>query len=341
MRVSIILPTYNRADSLPTAIRSVLNQTHTEFELIVVDDGSTDGTRAVLASHRDSRVRILRHPVNRGVAAARNTGIAAATGDVLAFIDSDDVWDEKKLAFQVALFEQYPAVGAIFSDWSWVTSTQFIKSYVSCLTSLPRILLTAPREGSVFLIDGHTMYNCLLEELPVKPSAFAVRLSTLSQAGRFDETLRSGEDWELFLRLSQSTTWAYIDAPLVTLVVREDATHLRFFCEDKHNLIRILQHERRRCRHRKDAQRAVKKGLVRQYTQLYWFHIARNNRLAAAQHCWNGFLATGAVALLARMLGSFCPCALRKAMKRALLGVARGLQWRRPREETLYHNEAD
>lgn len=111
MRVSIILPTYNRADSLPTAIRSVLNQTHKDFELIVVDDGSTDATETVLAAQRDPRIRILRHPVNRGVAAARNTGIAAATAEVLAFIDSDDVWDEEKLASQLEIFERYPAVG--------------------------------------------------------------------------------------------------------------------------------------------------------------------------------------------------------------------------------------
>lgn len=158
--------------------------------------------------------------------------------------------------------------------------------------------------------------------------------------GVFDERLRSGEDWGLFLRLSQSTMWAYIDVPVVTITVRADATHLLYCCENKLNLIRMLQHERRRCHHPKNTQRAIIRGFVRHYKQLYWFHVARNNRLAAARSCWKGFLATGALGFLARMLGSFCLSNLRRAMKRALLVIVDRLQGRSEKEKSCLYNEA-
>ena len=99
--VSVVLPTYNRADTLGRAIESVLAQTFDHFELIIVDDGSTDSTDTVLAGLDDRRIRVVRSALNRGVSAARNIGIAQARGDFIAFQDSDDVWRPHKLARQV------------------------------------------------------------------------------------------------------------------------------------------------------------------------------------------------------------------------------------------------
>src|SRR3989344_1865760 len=99
-KVSVVLPTYNRAHTLERAVRSVLNQTHKDFELIVVDDGSTDNTRDIVVSFADGRIRYIKHESNKGVAEARNTGIGASRASLIAFQDSDDEWLPHKLALQ-------------------------------------------------------------------------------------------------------------------------------------------------------------------------------------------------------------------------------------------------
>ena len=100
--VSVVLPAYNRADSIRLAIDSVLRQSFTDFELIIVDDASTDGTRAVAEAVADPRVRVIAHPANRGASAARNSGVAAARAPFVAFQDSDDEWLPRKLEKQMA-----------------------------------------------------------------------------------------------------------------------------------------------------------------------------------------------------------------------------------------------
>ena len=99
--VSVILPTYNRAFTIRSSIESVLAQTYADFELIVVDDGSTDGTGDILKTIKDQRLKIIHSPENRGAAAARNLGIKASQADLIAFQDSDDLWAPHKLAVQV------------------------------------------------------------------------------------------------------------------------------------------------------------------------------------------------------------------------------------------------
>jgi glycosyltransferase involved in cell wall biosynthesis len=119
MLVSVVLPTFNRGYCLERAIRSVLGQTYPDWELIVVDDGSTDDTQAVLESFKDPRIRVFRHSVNRGVAAARNTGLAAARGEFIAFLDSDDEWRPDKLTKQLDVMTRAPTRQLAFTDLVW------------------------------------------------------------------------------------------------------------------------------------------------------------------------------------------------------------------------------
>ena len=119
--VSIIIPTYNRACLLPEAVNSALDQTFQDFELIIVDDGSTDGTEEQVKSFQDHRIRYFRHQTNIGASAARNTGIRKAKGEYLAFLDSDDLWMPQKLESQLEVFRttDLPAVGAVFCGSVW------------------------------------------------------------------------------------------------------------------------------------------------------------------------------------------------------------------------------
>jgi len=116
--VSIIIQTYNRRQSIGRSIKSVLNQTYRDFELIIVDDGSTDNTKELVADFNDERIKYVRHEENKGEAAARNTGIKAARYDYIVYQDSDDKWLPEKLARQIELLENAsPEVGVIYTGF--------------------------------------------------------------------------------------------------------------------------------------------------------------------------------------------------------------------------------
>src|SRR6266550_1311124 len=108
MRVSVIMRTYNRGYVIREAIASALRQTYPDFEIIVVDDGSTDGTAEVVRRIGDDKIRYIGHNTNRGVSAAGNTGIKAATGDVVANLDTDDLWQPEMLSSLVGLLSRHP-----------------------------------------------------------------------------------------------------------------------------------------------------------------------------------------------------------------------------------------
>lgn len=185
--VSTIIATYNRRSMLPRAMRSVLAQSMRNLELIVVDDGSADGTDSVVAVFEDSRLRYVRHPSNRGLPAARNSGIRAARGRYIAFLDDDDQWVPEKLERQLKALADADAVlcAARLSDGR---IRRFDKTAVA-----PADL----RRGN-----------------PFDPSGLIVSAELL-RAVAFDETLRAGEDWDAFIRLAQRGRIAYLPEPLV------------------------------------------------------------------------------------------------------------------------------
>lgn len=189
-RVSVVLPTYNRDSVLEGAIESVLAQSYADLELIVVDGGSTDGTRAVVESFADSRINYLRRDDPEGPSAARNAGIRAAEGDAVAFIDSDDRWRVDKLETQVAELEPHSVV-----------YTAITKDYGQ---PLHRGGETGEVSDAVRRMAVPTYTSTLL----VTPEAF-------EHCGGFDESLPCFEDWELCLRLAREYTFSYVDEPLV------------------------------------------------------------------------------------------------------------------------------
>jgi glycosyltransferase involved in cell wall biosynthesis len=194
--VSIIIPTYNRAALVQEAVASVLAQTWREFELLVVDDGSTDPTSEALAPYA-SRIRLLRRESRGGVSAARNTGIAAARGEWLAFLDSDDLWLPEKLAQQMAYLTSHPEQLWCQTEETWVRRGVRLKQ--------------PPTHRK---IGGRIFYQSL-ERCMVSPSAVILHRRLLEQHGGFDEILPAAEDYDLWLRLSWRHEIGLAPEPLI------------------------------------------------------------------------------------------------------------------------------
>jgi glycosyltransferase involved in cell wall biosynthesis len=193
--VSVIIPTHNRAALLAEALASVTAQTFRDFEIVVVDDGSTDKTLATLG--RCDSLRVLRHPARRGVAAARNLGIAAARGAWLAFLDSDDLWLPEKLARQMAYLEKRPGLLLCQTDETWVRKGVRVNKPLSHRKVAGRIFLPS------------------LDRCMVSPSAVILHRRLLNDFGGFDEDLPAAEDYDLWLRLTWRFEVGLVEEPLI------------------------------------------------------------------------------------------------------------------------------
>lgn len=201
-RVSVILPTRNRADLLPRATSSVLGQTFQELELIVVDDASTDHTREVLAglAEADPRVRTVHLPEPGGAAAARNRGIEQARGELVAFLDDDDEWLPSKTELQVAVLERTgPEVGAVYSPYYHVR--------------------TAGEERLLGMVDvsGGRARRALFQSNFITMPSLMVRRGVVDAVGGLDERLPRLQDWDLWVRLAAVTELAFVPEPLVRI----------------------------------------------------------------------------------------------------------------------------
>lgn len=193
--ISVILPTYNRKRTLARAIDSVLAQSWSELELIVIDDGSTDGTAQWLTAQYPS-VQLLRQD-NAGVSAARNRGIEAARGDWIALIDSDDRWLPQKLATQMTHLASSPAHRLVHCDEIWIRNGR-------------RVNPMNKHRKSGGLIFEHCLPLCV-----ISPSAALIARSLLDEVGVFDEHLPACEDYDLWLRICAQEPVLYIDTPLL------------------------------------------------------------------------------------------------------------------------------
>jgi glycosyltransferase involved in cell wall biosynthesis len=199
--VSVVIPTYNRADLVGRAIKGVLTQTFSDFELIVVDDGSTDHTVEVVERFQDPRVRLLRLPENRGVSRARNEGIRVSRGELVAFLDHDDEWLPRKLELQVACLR------ANNDPWTTVVYCRGRRE-IDGTTKSSRQRARPLREGEVF--------DHLLAGWMPGTSQFVVKRSVLVDIGGFDEELAGSEHWDLWPRLAQAANkFAAVDEVLV------------------------------------------------------------------------------------------------------------------------------
>jgi glycosyltransferase involved in cell wall biosynthesis len=191
-RVSVVLPAYNREATVARAMRSVLTQSVRDLELIVVDDASTDGTIQAVEAVGDTRVRLLRHEANRRAGAARNTGIRAATGAYVAFLDSDDEWLPGKLERQLAWMDAAPEVGASCTAYRIVD------------------------RGEEFTrVPAYVTYREIFMGCDLSPgTTLVVRRDTFDEVGLNDERFYRYEDWDWVLRYAKLHPMGLIEEPL-------------------------------------------------------------------------------------------------------------------------------
>lgn len=193
--VSVVVPTHNRAARLEKAIRSALGQTVGDLEILVVDDGSSDGTPDVIGrlSERDARVRAIRLSAGSGAAAARNAGIRAATGEFLAFLDDDDEWASEKVEEQIGYLRAHPDVGLVSCNFLVVGEGR------------PALHRGPERFTAAALLWANVLMGC---------SFVMLRRPSFSFEPNFDESLVTAEDWDLWLRCSDERAVATVPSPL-------------------------------------------------------------------------------------------------------------------------------
>lgn len=200
--VSIVIPTYNREDTLPRAIQSVLNQTYDDFELIVVDDNSTDSTSEVVAGFDSSKIHYKAHRTNKGAAAARNTGVREAKGRYIAFLDSDDEWFPDKLRKQMeCILENEGEV--VYCDVEIIQNGE------------PHIWGCPGNTGDIYRAQ-------LVQDQVPRTSAVLMSREAFRSVGGFNTDLPARQDYELWLRLAENHQFEYVPEALVKAFVSRD-----------------------------------------------------------------------------------------------------------------------
>ena len=195
--LSVIMPAYNAARTIQQTVESVLKQTFCDFELIVVNDGSTDSTLEIVSAIEDERVRVLSYP-NRGSYPSRNQGIAHAHGDLIAFMDADDLWHADKLMAQVKALQAHPnaALAYCWTDW--------IDAFGQPLN-----------QGIYEDYEGDVLPHLLLGNFIANGSNPLVRKAALDDVGPFAEDIVSGADWDMWLRLAARYHFVCVPQPYV------------------------------------------------------------------------------------------------------------------------------
>ena len=195
MNISVVIPTYNRKDLLKRSINSVINQTIKPFEIIVVDDGSLDGTEKMIRRNYDL-VKFIKQE-NKGVSAARNSGIKVSNGEWICFLDSDDEWKKDKLEKQINAANDNPGYHLFHSNEIWVKNG---------------IRINQKKKHKKY---GGNIFNKCLDMCKISPSSVLIDKTIFNKVGIFNENLLVCEDYELWLRICDRYKVFFIDEPLI------------------------------------------------------------------------------------------------------------------------------
>lgn len=205
--ISIVIPLYNKEKQIANTLQSVFKQTFQDFEIVVVDDGSTDNSVEEVEKFTDSRIRLI-HQTNAGVSAARNRGIEEARGELIAFLDADDEWKPEYLATQYGLYQKYPECSVYACNYEFRDSEGKVT---------PTIIRKLPFEGEDGILSNYfEVARC--SHPPLWTSAVVVKKSAIQAIGGFPLGIKSGEDLLTWARLAVSGTIAYSIKSLAVFV---------------------------------------------------------------------------------------------------------------------------
>lgn len=205
-QVSVIIPVYNGEKTIRETVDSVFKQTFSDFELIVINDGSKDGTLEILASVEDSRLKVFSY-LNAGASVSRNRGFSHSEGDFIAFLDADDLWTPDKLEAQWKALQENPDAAVAYS-WS-----DFVDESGKFL-----------RQGSHSTVSGNVYEKLLLADFLDNGSNPLIRRQAFMEVGGFDESLAAGQDWDLYLRLA--ARYNFVVVPLPQILYRVSANSI-------------------------------------------------------------------------------------------------------------------
>ncbi len=195
--ISVIIPAYNAGKTIKATIESVLNQTFSDFEIIIINDGSTDSTLEIIEHIPDHRIKVLSYP-NSGPQKSRNRGISEASGEYLAFLDADDIWTPDKLESQLNALVENPEAAVAYSWTNWVNETGEVW-----------------RRGTYISAAGNVYEQLLLIDFVGSGSNPLIRRQALASVGDFDESLVGGQDWDMWLRLAALYPFAVVPLPQI------------------------------------------------------------------------------------------------------------------------------
>jgi len=199
--VSVIIPTYNRADLIKRAMDSVFAQTYSNLEIIVVDNASLDNTAEVVSSFSDKRLKFIRHDVNKGPAASRNTGLKNSHGDYITFLDSDDEWIPKKLACQLDVFKQEgERIGLVFTN--------------GFNESINTMAITGPVSSGIYYDPGRDKFYPL-RKLITTLSSWMLPFEVTKEVGYFDEAMITWDDGDYLARVAYKFPIYFLNQDLV------------------------------------------------------------------------------------------------------------------------------
>lgn len=204
--ISVVIPVFNGEKTIKETIESILNQTFKDFELIVINDGSTDKTLDIVSNIQDSRIEVYSYP-NAGLSASRNRGISVANGEYISFIDADDLWTPDKLEAQFQALQEYPQ--AVLA-YSWTDYVDEFGQFV--------------RRASHIAISGNVYPRLLLTNFLDNGSNPLIRKQAFTEVGNFDESLFSAEDWDMYLRLA--ARYHFVAVPLCQVLYRISASSM-------------------------------------------------------------------------------------------------------------------
>ncbi len=268
--ISVIIPVYNGENTISETIESVLNQTISDFELIVINDGSKDSTLDIIASIQEPRLKVFSY-TNAGVAASRNRGFSHASGDFIAFLDADDLWTPDKLEAQLRALQENPTAAVAYS---W---TDHIDESSQFLSSGPHATLS----GDIYanLLTGNFLSN---------GSNVLIRAQALAEVGGFDQSLTHAEDWDMWIRLA--ARYHFVAVPLPQILYRVYANSASFNTA-KIEAASLQVIKRAYTQAPKSLQHLKRHSLANLYRYLIWRIVeaspGQKGSLAAAKYLWH------------------------------------------------------